>query len=388
MIDFTLSPEQNEIRSRVARLSSDFLANAYRTYENYPTQRERFQALRPFYGMAAKAGLIKGLIPRRLGGTGGTVTDAALLVEGMIKADRSLSLTIFSTGLGLSPLLIAGTKEQHEKFLNPFLTSEGEPLASLLWSEPHGTANWLEKGGSGLKTTAKKDSDDWIINGEKVGVSLEFSSSFRTADCKQTWASNSCGWDDIGADIQCVVCQYSEDGQPQDLPPAEKMMILLITRQDISMNVPGAFEVVKHLETSGLSSTAGPHIRLLNFRVPGNQLLAAPGAAAAIITRSFTSSAALVGAMATGIMSAAFEAALEFAKTDSRGGAHSLLSRQSVSDLLIDIKMRTDASRMLTWKACNALDNGKGGELAFEAKVFCSEMAIKAVVDAMAAVGM
>ncbi len=82
--------------------------------------------------MTAKAGLIKGLIPQRLGGTGGTVTDAALLVEGMIKADRSLSLTIFSTGLGFSPLLIAVTKEQHEKFLEPFLTSEGEPLASLL----------------------------------------------------------------------------------------------------------------------------------------------------------------------------------------------------------------------------------------------------------------
>ncbi len=168
MIDFTLSSEQNAIRDRVAALSRDFLAHAHQEYEQYPTQKERFQAMRSFYSRAVKAGLIQSLIPKALGGSGGTVTDAALLVEEMIKADRSLSLTIFSTGLGLSPLLIAGSKEQRERFLLPFLKEEGEPLASLLWSEPHGTANWLEKGGSGLKTTAKKDGDYWVVNGEKV----------------------------------------------------------------------------------------------------------------------------------------------------------------------------------------------------------------------------
>lgn len=165
-------------------------------------------------------------------------------------------------------------------------------------------------------------------------------------------------------------------------------MILLITRDDVANNLTGTYEIVKHLETSGLSSTAGPHVRFSDFRIPSSNLLAKPGTAGAIITRSFTSSAALVGAMATGIMSATFEAALQFARTDSRGGAQPLLSRQSVSDLLIDIKMRTDAARMLTWKACNALDNGKGGELAFEAKIFCSDMAPKAVLDAMSLVGM
>lgn len=41
----------------------------------------------------------------------------------------------------------------------------------------------------------------------------------------------------------------------------------------------------------------------------------------------------------------------------------------------------------MTWKACNALNNRKGGELAFETKIFCSELAVKVVVDAMSVVG-
>jgi alkylation response protein AidB-like acyl-CoA dehydrogenase len=52
--------------------------------------------------------------------------------------------------------------------LKPFLSGEGEPLASLVHSEPGGTANYLEKGGKGLQTTARKEGDDWIVNGDKV----------------------------------------------------------------------------------------------------------------------------------------------------------------------------------------------------------------------------
>jgi alkylation response protein AidB-like acyl-CoA dehydrogenase len=78
-------------------------------------------------------------------------------------------LTIFGTGLGLSPLLVGGTPAQHEEFLKPFLSGEGEPLASLVHSEPGGSANYLEKGGKGLQTVARKDGDDRIVNGDKVG---------------------------------------------------------------------------------------------------------------------------------------------------------------------------------------------------------------------------
>jgi len=204
------------------------------------------------------------------------------------------------------------------------------------------------------------------------------------------WATNSSGWDDRGADLQCLVCRYSQDGKDQDpdADPADSIMILLVTRDVVANNEASAYQVLKHLEIPGHSSSGETHARFTDFRVPEHNVLATPGKGAQIVTQSFTSSAALVGAMSVGIMSAAFEAALKFAKSDSRGGAQSLLNRQSVSDLLMDVKMRTDAARFLTWKACDNLDNGKGPEMALEAKIYCSDLAVKAVVDAMSAVGM
>lgn len=182
MIDITLSPSQNEIHDKAADFASTVLLTASSTYEAHPTQKERFRALRPFYSQAVKAGLIKGLIPKAFGGTAGTVVEAALLVEQLCKHDRSLSLTIFSTGLGLSSLLIAGTEAQREEYLKPFLSGEGEPLASLLHTEPEGVANWLEKGGSGLRTLARKDGDEWVVSGDKVTFNSSLSGIFWDID--------------------------------------------------------------------------------------------------------------------------------------------------------------------------------------------------------------
>jgi alkylation response protein AidB-like acyl-CoA dehydrogenase len=74
--------------------------------------------------------------------------------------------------------MFVGTPEQHERFLKPFLTGDGEPLASLVHSEPGGTANWLQKGAPGLQTTARKEGDFWIINGTKVILILKASVAF------------------------------------------------------------------------------------------------------------------------------------------------------------------------------------------------------------------
>lgn len=169
MIDFTLSDEQNAIRNMAISFASGVLEDAYSTYSTHPTQNARFRSLRPFYRIAVAGGLIKGSIPKSLGGLSGTVLDTVIMVEHMYKVDRSLSLTIFATGLGLSPVIVGGTREQKEEFLAPFLEAKGEEvMASLVHSEPGGTANWLEKGGLGLGTVARREGGEWVVKGEKV----------------------------------------------------------------------------------------------------------------------------------------------------------------------------------------------------------------------------
>tara|TARA_R110002003_G_scaffold63_2_gene5793 strand:- start:3786 stop:4385 length:600 start_codon:yes stop_codon:yes gene_type:complete len=98
--------------------------------------------------------------------------DAAIVVEEFHAVEPSTAITILGTGLGLTPLILAGSEEQHEKFLQPFLKQDGEMLASFAHSEPNGTANWLEKGAPGLQTTAYRYGDEWVVNGEKVRLTL------------------------------------------------------------------------------------------------------------------------------------------------------------------------------------------------------------------------
>lgn len=104
-------------------------------------------------------------------------------------------------------------------------------------------------------------------------------------------------------------------------------------------------------------------------------------------------SAALVGAMAVGTMRSAFEEALAFAKSDTRGGTKAIIQHQSVADKLIDCKMRIETSRLLVWKAVHALDDPMVEwkvklELSMQAKIFATDSAVDCVIDAMKAVGM
>ena len=170
-------------------------------------------------------------------------------------------------------------------------------------------------------------------------------------------------------------------------------MILLVTADDIKRNEPDAFRVLRHISTAGHTACSGPHIKYTNLRVPTKNLLCPPGIGAAIVSASFDCSAVLVGAMSVGIMRAAFDAALTFAKSDNRRGNAELLTRQAVADLLSGVKMQVEACRALTWKAAHALLEGPGRyedrrELALAAKIYCSDACSRAVTDAVSVVGM
>ena len=354
------------------------MKDARAKYAALPNGPERFQSTRPILEQATALGLVKGFIPPALGGTSGSLVDACLAIEELHAVEPSVTLTILANGLGLTPLIIGGSPDQHREFLAPFLTGRGSPMASLVYSEPDGSANYFEPGGKGMQTTATLDTetDTWTLNGEKI------------------WATNCAGWDFKGADLQVVACRSitpSSAAVTSTIPPSDSAMLLLITRALIDQNAPEAYTVVRHLETPGHSACSGPHIRFTNLRVPHSHVLAPPGtpAAQALLHATFTTSAATVGAMAVGVMRAAFDCASVFAKTHDAGGATTLLNRQSVADILIDMKMQTEAARALTWKAAHALHSRTPGgeELAFEAKIWCSEAAVRCCAEAMKVVG-
>ncbi|KAL4860903.1 hypothetical protein BDV12DRAFT_86361 [Aspergillus spectabilis] len=373
MVDFTLTSSEHQTRSAAASFAAQHLASAKVTYSSFPTSEAKFQSLKPIYEAAVKAGLIKVQVPAPLGGTSTSLLEAAILVEEFYAVEASASLTIFGTGLGLTPLILAFRPELQE-FLEPFLSGEGAPLASLVFSEPGGVANWLEPSAPGLQTTAYRDGDEWVINGEKI------------------WATSCAGWDFRGADLSCVVARcVDEDVVARALHPRDLIVVLLVMRADFERSGEDSFQVLKHIEMAGHVAVSGPHVKYTNVRVPAKNLLCAPGTGAQIITQAFETSAMLVGAMGVGIQRAVFKSALNFSH-NTRGGTIPIGHRQSVADLLINMKMRTETSRYLTWKAAHCLTSGPGEhaerrEHALLAKVHCAESAVQSCLDAINAVG-
>jgi alkylation response protein AidB-like acyl-CoA dehydrogenase len=108
------------------------------------------------------------MIPKAVGGASESWLDVAIGLEEYYRVDASLTIHAVGTALGLLPLIIGGASEQQKKYLAPFISGEGDHLASLTHSEPGGTANFLEKGGKRLGVTAKEFGDSYIVKGEKV----------------------------------------------------------------------------------------------------------------------------------------------------------------------------------------------------------------------------
>jgi butyryl-CoA dehydrogenase len=360
-IDFTLTDEQRELQRTAGDVARRALGDADAATRHLPTPQKRFAATRPMYEELVRAGLLRALVPVPLGGTGTGVVDLALLAEELVAVDASVSLTLFATALGFTPILVAGTPEQQERFLAPFVTGEGTPLAAFGFSEPQGSANYAApEPGAGLRTLAVRDGDDWVITGAKQ------------------WVSNATGWDGEGADLTCVVARTD-----LDVPPAESCVVVAVPRPERGLEVLGAFDSVGH------RAHLTPRLRYDGVRVPAGNALGEPGSGVGIVEATFGMTAAVVGAFSVGLMRAAFDEALRFAREERRAGAVPILEHQAVGDLLTDVRAKIEAVRALTWRAAHALDTGSPAalELAVQTKVFGSETAFGAIYDLMRAVG-
>jgi nitroalkane oxidase len=400
MIDFALTASQRSLRNSVRLFADTHLAQARKDYEKIlvgSVEDEatgsrklngsaspikpltRFQSTKPVLCTATSLGLVKSLVPSPLGGTAGTLVDSILITEELFAVEPSISLTLLGIGLGLTSVFLGdfkGREDLRSEILAPFL-DQGDgtaaPLAALCFSEPTGSANYLEEEGEGAQVTAvyDADTDSWVVNGDKI------------------WGTSCSGWDDLGADLQVLFVRNATTTASK----VESSMLILLTRAILDQNRASGnqscYTVVSHPSTSGFTATSGPHIRFSNLRIPSRYVLATGPEAVRILTATFTSSAVIVGAMSVGIMRAAFESALDFARTHTAGGSVAVLQHQSPADLLIEIKCRIEACRALTWKAAAAIDAALPGadELAYEVKIFASEAAVKTVPETMRVVG-
>ncbi|MBV8870829.1 MAG: acyl-CoA dehydrogenase family protein [Acetobacteraceae bacterium] len=363
-IDFTLTPDQRRLQTEARCFAHDVLSNVGPATRDLPTATERFTATRPFYKQAVEAGLLRRLVPAPLGGEGTGVIDMAVLAEEFHAVDVNVSLTLLGTMLGLFPVLLGGSAEQQRRLFAPFVTAQGTPLAAFCATEPGGSANFAApRPAEGVRTVAHRtggDDGEWSITGTKK------------------WVSSATGWDGRGADLMTVVCRTDLNA-----PPEAAISVIAVTGPAPGITLTRAIESVGH------RAHLQPEFRLDRVRAPAGNVIGPVGGGKALVEACFTGTAPIVGVFAVGLMRAAFDATLAFARTERRGGAAPIIEHQAVGYALADAKTAIEAVRALSWRAAQAVDAQSPGalELALHAKVFGSEAAVRVITQLMQVVG-
>ena len=360
-IDFSLSGEQRELRREARDFAHTHLAAVAGICRQQSDPQTRFAATQPIYAEMVKAGYLRRIFPQAVGGDGEGMLEFAILAEEFMAVDVNVPLTMFACMLGLSPLLFGGTPEQVSRWMPQFLNGSGTPLAAFGFSEPAGSANFASSApGTGVATTVRRDGDELVINGRKA------------------WASNAAGWDNRGADISTVVCRTDKSMSPDN---AVAVVVVPAGTDGIICEDP--------IESMGHRAHLLPRVRYDDVRVPLDHLIGQPGDGVALAEQSFTATAAVVGAFAVGVMREAFDTVLSFSRKEKRGGPAPIIDYQAVGHALADAKMRIEAIRAMTWRACFALDAGEPGakELSIQTKVFGAETAVEVISKLMLVMG-
>ena len=160
MIDFELTENQIAVQEMARDLAEKVIQP---TSQEYDRKQEANPAILPAMG---KANLLGFCIPEKYGGLGMDYISLGLASEELEYVDTSARV-ILSVHIGLFslPLLTWGSEEQKEKYLIP--AAKGEKIATFGLTEPAAGTDAV-----GIQTTAVKDGDHFIMNGEKMWISL------------------------------------------------------------------------------------------------------------------------------------------------------------------------------------------------------------------------
>lgn len=154
-VSFALTEEQEQLRQVVRQFALDKVAPRAEAFN-----RERTLPLDLVHEMG-QLGLFGLPFPAQYDGMDGDLLTLCLAIEEIGRVDQSLGITLeAAVGLGAMPIWRFGTDEQRRRWLPPL--ARGEALAGFGLTEPGSGSD-----AGGLRTTAVRDGDQWVLNGSK-----------------------------------------------------------------------------------------------------------------------------------------------------------------------------------------------------------------------------
>ncbi|MER3450886.1 MAG: acyl-CoA dehydrogenase, partial [Thermus sp.] len=158
MMDFTLTEEQRQLQALARRFAREVILPVAAEYDR------KEEVPWPVIEKLHEVGLLNAIIPEAYGGMGLKMVDEVIVGEELAYACMGIYTIPMASDLGITPILLAGTPEQKERFLRPL--TQKPALAAFALSEPGNGSD-----AAALRTRAVREGDFYILNGTKMWIS-------------------------------------------------------------------------------------------------------------------------------------------------------------------------------------------------------------------------
>lgn len=333
---FKPTKEHEEIRAKVRKYAETEIrpiAFALDQENRFPEEQIK---------LLGELGLMGIPFPKEYGGAGLDALSYSIAVEELSRVDGGTGVILSAhVSLGSWPIFAYGTEEQKMKYLVPL--AKGEKIGAFGLTEPNAGSD-----AGGTETTAERDGDYYILNGNKIFIT--------------------------------------------NAPYADTYVIFAVTTPGIGVKGISAFIVEKgwegftfgdHYDKLGIRSSSTAELIFNNVKVPKENLLGKEGMGFKIAMSTLDGGRIGIASQALGIAQGAYEAALGYAREREQFG-QAIGFQQIVSFKIADMATKIRAARMLVYSAAELKEAHESyGMEAAMAKQYASDIALEVVNDAL-----
>jgi alkylation response protein AidB-like acyl-CoA dehydrogenase len=257
---------------------------------------------------AQAAGLAGNYLPEEYGGAGWTLAHRLAVVEEWFRGDGGIGLALQLVDFGAKVVAMTGSEEQKAEWLPP--VAAGDVITGMAATEPSGGSDL-----AGMTTTARREGDEYVIDGEKY------------------WTSN-------GVDADWIVV-YAQTGEP-----GHDGYSLFVVPTELDGYKPEGIT-----GKMGLRASQQARINFDGVRVPAANRLGAEGNGFYNLASFFNYGRIAVAGHGIGLAASALEAAWEYVH-DRELYDEPVADKQTVRHRLVESREQFEAARALTWEAC------------------------------------
>ena len=336
-MQFRLTDEQRAIRDAVHRFGQNEIrpvAQEYDENKEYPEELRR---------KAAELDLVAPTIPEEYGGAGMGKVSSLVVTEELWRADPGIGSAIGSAGFGTSMIQEYGDEWMKEEYLPG--VAAGDLVSCSCISEPAHGSNV-----AGIETTAEKDGDEYVIDGQKMWIT-----NGTVADFGIVMAKTDPGEGHRG--ISAFLVDTDSEG----------------------------FQPTKIDNKLGIRASDLAEIVLDDLRVPEENLVGEENEGFYQLMNFFADGRVNVACQAIGAAQAALDAAIDYAGEREQFG-QPISEFQAIQHKIADMATKVEAARSLAYRAGAHAENDKDDEavrLASMAKYFASERSVEVADDAI-----